>query len=154
MNKIFDLIATYFYIGKSPKAPGTVATMAAIPLWYALSHLTDVGYLTAVFLITFIGILAAQSYESRQQKHDSQVIVIDEVAGYLITMSLAPINWQTALLGFCLFRFFDITKPFPIGYLDRKIPGGVGVMADDIAAGIISSIILQLLIYFLPIYFN
>mgnify|MGYP001609036609 CR=1 FL=1 len=76
---------------------------------------------------------------------DSKEIVIDEVVGFLITMAWVPLTWQSAVIGFCLFRFFDIVKPPPIRQLDKKIPGGFGVMIDDIAAGIISSILMQLI---------
>ena len=77
--------------------------------------------------------------------HDSKEIVIDEVAGFLITMTWLPMTWQSVVIGFILFRFFDIVKPPPIRQLDKKIQGGVGVMIDDIAAGIISNFILQIL---------
>lgn len=145
-KKTLKLIATYFGVGLSPKAPGTVATLATIPLFLLLSQLPDVAYLGITLGICILGIFAAQAYEETSITHDSQEIVIDEVAGFLITMALVPVSWKNISMGFILFRLLDIFKPWPIGYLDKKIQGGVGVMADDIAAGLIASVIMQLLL--------
>lgn len=145
VNSLLLQIATFFSIGRFPKAPGTVATLATLPVWYLLAQTGPFIYMFVTFLIVLIGIWAAQAYEDQSSKHDSKEIVIDEVAGFLITMVWVPITWQSAVVGFILFRFFDIVKPPPIRQLDQKIPGGFGVMADDIAAGLISSVIMQLL---------
>ncbi len=97
-----------------------------------------------VTLLLFpLGVMAAQAYEAQSNSHDAKEIVIDEVVGFLITMTWLPMTWQSVVLGFLLFRFFDIVKPPPIRQLDRKVPGGLGVMIDDVAAGFISSLILQ-----------
>jgi len=138
------MFATFFYAGCSPKAPGTVGTLATIPLWYLLAQLSILPYMVIVFILSIVGILVAQAYEGMVQKHDSKEIVIDEVVGFLITMTWLPLTWQSVVFGFILFRFFDIVKPPPIRQLDKKIGGGVGVMVDDIAAGIICNIILQI----------
>lgn len=145
MNKLIELLATFFYTGKSPKAPGTVATLATIPLWYALAHLHAIWYMVVVLVISVGGMFIAQLYENKKGEHDSKEIVIDEVAGFLITMTWLPMTWQSLVLGFILFRIFDIVKPPPIRQLDEKVQGGVGVMIDDIAAGIASNFILQIL---------
>lgn len=147
-RKFFILIATFFNVGKFPKAPGTVGTLAAIPLWYAMTYVSTVFYMVATIGLTLLGVLAAQVYEAEVQKHDSREIVIDEVVGFLITMVMVPRSWFFLILGFALFRFFDILKPWPIRHLDKNVKGGVGVMVDDIAAGIISSLIIQILISF------
>jgi len=144
-NKLIKMFATFFYSGCFPKAPGTVGTLATIPLWYLLAHLSILPYMVVVFILSIFGILVAQAYEGVVQKHDSKEIVIDEVVGFLITMTWLPLTWQSAVFGFVLFRFFDILKPPPIRQLDQKIGGGVGVMVDDIAAGIICNIILQII---------
>ena len=107
-SKFLLLIATFFNIGKSPKAPGTVATLATIPLFILMSRLSDVTYLVSVFAIIILGIFAAQAYESVATEHDSKEIVIDEVAGFLITMALVPCTWKSIVLGFALFRLFFI----------------------------------------------
>jgi phosphatidylglycerophosphatase A len=98
-----------------------------------------------VLALIGLGIVAAQAYESQAGVHDSKEIVIDEVVGFLITMTWLPVTWQSALIGFIVFRFFDILKPPPIRQLDQKVQGGFGVMVDDIVAGIIGSIIMQIL---------
>ncbi len=145
LDKFLFNLATLFGVGKISKAPGTVATLATVPIWYALAQTGPLVYMVVVFLLFPIGIWAAQIYERQSDTHDAKEIVIDEVVGFLITMTWLPITWQSAALGFCLFRFFDIVKPPPIRQLDKKIPGGFGVMVDDVAAGIISSILMQLI---------
>jgi phosphatidylglycerophosphatase A len=145
LNSLLIQIATLFGVGKSPKAPGTVATLATIPLWYLLSQLGPIFYMAITLLLVFVGIIAAQAYEDHIGKHDSKEIVIDEVVGFLITMTWLPITWQSMVIGFAVFRFLDIVKPPPIRQLDRNVGGGFGVMVDDIVAGIIGSIIMQLL---------
>jgi phosphatidylglycerophosphatase A len=145
LNAILIQIATLFGIGKFPKAPGTVATLATVPLWYVMSFLSPMVYMLLVLGLIVLGIVAAQAYETHSGKHDSKEIVIDEVVGYLITMTWLPVTWQSAVIGFLVFRFFDIVKPPPIRQLDQKIQGGFGVMVDDIAAGIIGSILMQLM---------
>lgn len=142
-KKLLLLIATFFNIGKVSKAPGTVATLATIPLWWILAQTGPLIYMTLVVLMVPLGIVAAQAYEAQSAVHDSKEIVIDEVVGFLITMTWLPMTWQSLVLGFILFRFFDIVKPPPIRQLDKQVGGGVGVMADDVAAGLVSSIILQ-----------
>ncbi|MFZ4405215.1 MAG: phosphatidylglycerophosphatase A [Pseudobdellovibrionaceae bacterium] len=143
------LVATYLGIGYAKKAPGTVATFATIPLVILLSWAGPFLYMAAVLLLIPLAIIAAAAYEQDHlhadfgDGHDRSEIVIDEVVGFLITMVWLPMTWQSLLMGFLLFRFFDILKPFPIGYLDRKVPGGLGVVVDDIAAGIFASLILQ-----------
>ena len=144
-NTLIKMLATFFYSGCAPKAPGTFGTLAAIPLWYMLAQFSILPYMVVVFILAILGILVSQAYESVVQKHDSKEIVIDEVVGFLITMTWLPLTWQSAVFGFVLFRFFDILKPPPIRQLDQKIGGGVGVMVDDIAAGIICNIILQII---------
>lgn len=141
---LFNL-ATLFNIGKISKAPGTVATLATIPIWYLLAQAGPFIYMTVTFLLFPLGVWAAHIYEQKTGTHDSKEIVIDEVVGFLITMTWLPLTWQSAVIGFLIFRFFDIVKPPPIRQLDKKVPGGFGVMVDDVAAGIISSILMQLI---------
>jgi phosphatidylglycerophosphatase A len=145
VQKILRLIATFFNVGKIPFAPGTMGTIAAIPLWWALSQAGPIIYMVITFLLVPLGIVAAQAYVNHTQTHDCQEIVIDEVVGFLITMTWLPLTWQSLVIGFALFRFLDIVKPPPIRQLDQSIKGGFGVMMDDVAAGVIGSIIMQLI---------
>lgn len=145
LKNFTDCCATFFYVGKIPRAPGTFATLATIPLWYLMSSLNPIWYMAITFLIVIFGIFISEAYEKTQAVHDSREIVIDEVAGFLITMVWLPVTWQSVVFGFLLFRFFDIVKPPPIRQLDQKIMGGVGVMLDDVAAGIIANLILQII---------
>ena len=143
-QKLNTLFVTVFGVGFSPKAPGTFGTLATIPLWFLVSKFHIIFYMLFTFALVIAGIFASQYYETYTHKHDSKEIVIDEVAGFLITMMWLPITWQSVVIGFVLFRFFDIVKPGPIKMLDQKIKGGVGVMIDDVVAGIICNLILQI----------
>lgn len=145
LNAILRQVATLFGVGFAPKAPGTVATLATIPIWYALAQTGAVIYMIVTFLLFPLGILAAQAYENHVGRHDSKEIVIDEVVGFLITMTWLPLTWQSVALGFVVFRVLDIVKPPPIRQLDKRMPGGFGVMVDDVVAGIIGSIVMQLI---------
>jgi phosphatidylglycerophosphatase A len=143
--KIAEIISTWFWFGKIPWAPGTFGTLATVPFVYALSLSGPIFYMSVTLISVFIGIFAADMYESTLGKHDSSEIVIDEVVGLMIAMTWLPMTWQSLVLGFVLFRIFDILKPFPISWLDEKVKGGLGVMIDDVAAGVITNIILQVL---------
>ncbi|WP_413559779.1 phosphatidylglycerophosphatase A [Bdellovibrio sp. HCB209] len=145
MRKFLLKLATFFGVGLSPKAPGTVATVATIPLVLLLNWAGPIAYIAATIILLPLGILAAQAYEDTHGGHDHSQIVIDEVVGFLIAMIWLPMTWQAILIGFVLFRLLDITKPLFIGYLDKKIQGGLGVMIDDVAAGIVVSLIMQFL---------
>lgn len=134
-----------FGIGRFPKGPGTVGTLVTIPIVILLSKLGPLYYMGAVILLLPVGIAACEAYEQVKGGHDHKEIVIDEVLGFLITMVWLPMTWQAILIGFGLFRLLDITKPLFIGYLDKKIQGGLGVMIDDVAAGIIASLIMQVI---------
>lgn len=145
MRKFLIQLATLFGVGRFPKGPGTVATMVTIPLVILLWKLGPLVYMGAIVLLLPVGIIACEFYEQEKGGHDHKEIVIDEVLGFLITMVWLPLTWQAILIGFVLFRLLDITKPLFIGYLDKKIQGGLGVMVDDVAAGIIASLIMQVL---------
>ena len=129
--------------GLSPKAPGTAGTLVAVPLVLAIQNLPLMVYGLITLLVTVIGIWIC-SYTSRKLNvHDHPGIVIDEVAGLLITMFAVPSGWQWMLAGFVLFRFFDVLKPWPISWMDKNIEGGLGIMLDDVAAGLVSLALLQ-----------
>jgi phosphatidylglycerophosphatase A len=136
--------ATLFGVGKFPKAPGTWGTLATLPLAWILMQAGPLLYMTVVILLLPVAILSAELYEQFSGSHDSKEIVIDELIGFLITMTWLPMGWQSFIFGFLLFRLLDIWKPYPISYLDKKIQGGLGVVIDDVAAGIVANMILQL----------
>ena len=142
-------LAFGFGSGLAPVAPGTFGTITAIPVFLLLSNLSTVGYTVITLLFFLLGIwLCGQSAE-KLGVHDHGGIVWDEIVGLLITLFAVPVSWLWILLGFLLFRFFDIVKPWPIRWLDRQVSGGLGIMVDDVLAGVYAWIILQLLIRWL-----
>jgi phosphatidylglycerophosphatase A len=145
VEKTAALIATFLGVGKAPKAPGTFGTLATIPLALLLNWAGPFYMMGFVLLLLPAAVWAAGVHAKNLGKDDPGEIVIDEVWGFLITMTWLPMTWQAYLLGFLLFRLLDITKPLLIGYLDRNLSGGLGVMADDIAAGVFANLILQIL---------
>ncbi|MDZ4083475.1 MAG: phosphatidylglycerophosphatase A [Bdellovibrionales bacterium] len=143
--KLIEHFVTVGGLGRLPKAPGTFGTLAGIPLAYGLSLAGPIFYLAATIVILILAIFACEIHERQTAKHDAQHIVIDEVVGYLIAFAWLPLTWQSLLAAFVVFRFFDILKPYPISVLDARVKGGLGVMIDDVAAGLAANIILQAL---------
>lgn len=129
--------------GLSPKAPGTAGTVMSIPLFLLIQDLPLMAYALITLSITLLGIWICSYSAKKLGVHDHPAIVIDEVAGFLITMFAAPNGWQWLLAGFILFRFFDAVKPWPISWMDKNIGGGFGIMIDDVAAGLVSMALLQ-----------
>lgn len=144
------MFVTFFGLGLSPKAPGTVGTLGAVVLAFFFLQWSWLYQAILICVLAVAGIIACQKYEDTYEVHDAGEMVIDEVVGYLISIFWLPLTWQTLLLGFVIFRFLDITKPLVIGMADRKLKGGLGVMADDILAGIVTSIFLQFLLQDYP----
>jgi phosphatidylglycerophosphatase A len=132
------MIAFGFGSGLVPKAPGTAGTLLAVPLCIVLQNLSLMMYGIAIIIITVPGIYVCSYTIKKLGKHDHPAIVIDEIAGYLITMFAVPVGWEWLLAGFVLFRFFDVVKPWPISWLDKNVKGGLGVMVDDVLAGLVS----------------
>ncbi|MET0106781.1 MAG: phosphatidylglycerophosphatase A [Sedimenticola sp.] len=130
--------------GAAPKAPGTVGTLAAIPIYLGVRHLDSVSYLLLVALMFVIGIWLCGRTSSDLGVHDHGGIVWDEWVGFLLALWLIPPGWVWLLAGFMLFRLFDILKPWPIGWLDRRVSGGFGIMLDDLIAGLFALGVLQL----------
>jgi len=132
-----------FGSGLSPLAPGTAGTAAAIPLWWLLAPLPLWAYALVVLAMFLVGILLCQRTTDRLGSHDHSAIVWDEVVGYLLTMIAVPFSWTAAILGFFLFRLFDVWKPWPVRALDRRVQGGLGIMLDDVGAAIYAALALQ-----------
>ena len=129
------VIATFFGAGFVPRAPGTAGAAAAIPLALLLDRLGTPSYFLALCAIVCLGIWAADVYDEAWGTHDAQHIVVDEAAGTLLTLALVPRTPANLLLGFLLFRLFDIWKPWPVRWADRHVGGGFGSMFDDLLAG-------------------
>ncbi|MGW8287878.1 MAG: phosphatidylglycerophosphatase A family protein [Desulfobulbales bacterium] len=147
MYIIIMLIATGFYSGYLPKAPGTWGSLVGLLLVYLLNYFSLPVYLTVTVFLFMIGTFSAGEAEKILDNHDPGIVVIDEIVGMLIAMIAVPLSPLTMLLGFILFRVFDIVKPFPVNIFDQRFHGGLGIMLDDMMAGIYSLLSLQLLIY-------
>lgn len=144
----WHLLATGFGSGLSPIMPGTAGSLAAIPFWYLLALLPLDGYLIVLILGTIIGIYLCHVTSKDMGVHDHGSIVWDEFIGMWITLIAIPNhNWQWVLACFVVFRIFDIWKPQPIRWFDKHVHGGLGIMIDDIIAGIISAIVIYALGY-------
>jgi phosphatidylglycerophosphatase A len=129
------LLALGFGSGLAPFMPGTFGSIAALPIVYLVSFLPIVLYIIVAIVAAIVGIWLCGKTAEDMGVHDHSSIVWDEIAGMLVTFIGIAMSWQTAVVGFLLFRFFDIVKPWPISYLDRNLDGGLGIMLDDIVAG-------------------
>ncbi len=138
--------ATAGYVGLIPKAPGTCGSLLATIILFAVSRRTSYIpaelLLSGIGIVTVLGVLAADRVARDRGVDDPQMVVIDEVAGQLLTFLFIPLRWQTLLLGTILFRLFDIWKPFPLRRAE-SLPHGVGIMADDLLAGVYANLLLQ-----------
>lgn len=141
------LIAVGFGSGLAPKAPGTAGTVVAVPLYLLMQSLPLVSYLLITTCLFIAGIWICAYTAEKLGVHDHPSIVIDEIVGYLITMVAAPQGWLAVAIGFILFRLLDALKPWPISWFDRSVNGGLGIMLDDVVAGIIAMAIIQGLLY-------
>jgi phosphatidylglycerophosphatase A len=146
MKVFWRTVASFFGLGLFPFAPGTLTSLAIVLLYRFLM----VGWawpLLAVFLLLVVlGIPAASAYATELKATDPRRVVIDEAAGQLFVLILVPAGWTLLAAGFLLFRFFDIVKPFPIRKAE-SLPGGWGIMADDVAAALAAKVILHIFIY-------
>lgn len=131
-----------FGSGLSPVAPGTFGTLAAVPIVLVLQHFGFWVHLGFAIAAMAIGIYICGESARRMGVHDHPGIVWDEIAGYTVTMLAAPPHWVWLAVGFALFRFFDIVKPWPIREADHSLSGGLGIMLDDIIAGVFAAVIL------------
>ena len=137
------LLATGCYVGKIPVAPGTAGSLLGILGCLVLSKIQLSLAVPAAVIFIFLAIRIAADAEKILKETDPGCIVIDEIAGMMIVLLGLPFNWVTVAVGFIFFRILDILKPFPIRSLERRFSGGVGVVIDDVAAGIIANIALR-----------
>jgi phosphatidylglycerophosphatase A len=148
MKFIIKLFATGLGLGLMPFAPGTFGTLLGVGLYWLLWHLPIVHYI--IFVVVFIAFSSwvADKAQDLYGTQDPGQIVIDEVAGFLVTMIGHPWGWKAVVAGFILFRIFDILKPFPIRRIDRTIHSGFGVVLDDVVAGVYANVCLVLVMRF------
>ena len=147
MNKVAEIISTVFYVGRIPLAPGTICSFLAFLSWYYLRfYIEGVFILYGSLILFFIGVAVSTIYSESIKKEDPPEVVIDEWVGQWLAFTMLPVTFQTGLIGFIAFRFFDILKPGPVKKMER-LPNGLGVMADDVMAGIFAYFII--IIYYL-----
>jgi phosphatidylglycerophosphatase A len=142
-------LAFGFGSGLAPKAPGTFGTVMAIPFYFLLSQNSLLIYGLITLIAFLVGVYLCGKTADDLGVHDHPGIVWDEFVGFWITMFAAPAGWLWLLVGFLLFRLFDIWKPWPIKLLDQKVESGLGIMIDDVLAGVYALVLLQLLAYFI-----
>jgi phosphatidylglycerophosphatase A len=146
-RKLAHFLAFGFGAGRAPVAPGTFGTLVGIIVYLLLQPLSALVYVVTVLALFALGVWLCQVTEQDLKVHDHPGIVWDEIVGYLITMFMAPAGWAWIVIGFFLFRLFDIWKPFPIRQLEHRIQGGFGNMLDDALAGLYSLAALQGIVY-------
>ena len=133
--------------GLAPWAPGTAGTVVAIPIYLAIGAQPLAVYVLAVAFVVVAGVWACGRTARDLGVHDHPGIVLDEIAGFLVTMTALPFEWPWVVAGFVAFRLFDIAKPWPISLADRRIGGGLGIMLDDVIAGVLACAMLHAVLH-------
>lgn len=147
LSNPIHFLALGFGSGLAPKAPGTFGTLAAIPVFLLCLSFTPIYYAALVIIMSVAGFYICGKAAKDAGVHDHGAIVWDEIVGFMITMFMIPVSWQSIVVGFVLFRIFDIFKPWPISYLDKNCHGGFGIMIDDIVAGIAAWLCMLVIFY-------
>ena len=149
LKRVFDFLikvtSTVFFIGYLPLIPGTFGSLFGVGLFYLLNGATSVTYFSFILGIVTLGLITSGQTEKLLNKKDPGCIVIDEVVGMLIALSFIPYDFRVVFLAFLIFRILDTLKPFPAGKL-QHLRGSVGVLADDLIAGIYTNIVLQVIL--------
>ncbi len=143
------LLAFGFGVGRSPLAPGTFGSLLALPVYLAVQALPPWAYGVLLAALFLAGVWLCGRTERDLGVHDHPGIVWDEIVGQLVALFAAPAGWTWIALAFGFFRLFDIWKPFPIDWLNRRVGGGLGIMLDDVAAGLAAAACLQSLAWIL-----
>jgi phosphatidylglycerophosphatase A len=146
-EKAVVFLATGFYVGNIPLAPGTFGSLIGLPLCFLLAGIQLPPAIILAVLFIGLAVWVSNAAEKILKKKDPGCIVIDEVCGMVVTLIGLPFNLTTVVIGFIIFRILDILKPFPIGTLDKRLSGGIGIVADDVVAGIFANIFLSILLY-------
>ncbi len=146
LNDPIVFVCTFGGSGLLKPAPGTWGTLAALPFaWIAATQLGQEVLILLALAYLVLGLWAAHAYEEKFQTHDAGEIVIDEAAGVTLALAFVPPSLLTFALGFALFRLFDIIKPWPVGLADKQVAGAIGVMLDDILAGLMAAAVLAII---------
>jgi phosphatidylglycerophosphatase A len=148
-DKTAVFLATGFYVGRIPLAPGTFGSLLGLPLCFLLAATPLPAALAAVLLILVLATWIAGAAERISGSRDPGCIVIDEIAGMVVALIGLPFHPTTVVAGFILFRVLDILKPFPIRMIDKRLPGGLGIVADDVVAGLFANVLLRILLFIL-----
>lgn len=149
LDRVVLFLAQGLGAGRSQYAPGTIGTLISLPLVWLLSSVGRPVVVSFVIVFGLFSVLVAGRASRYLDREDDPSIVIDEIAGFLVAMALVPLTLWTLLAGFVIFRLLDIFKPPPIGLLERRIRGGAGIVADDVVAGIMTNIVLQVGVWWL-----
>lgn len=149
MDKLIMALATGFYTGYLPKAPGTWGTLVAFPIHFLITRLAPSHYSLALAIIFVIAVVTAGGAEKIVDSGDPGLVVIDEIIGMLIGLIGLPLQPAPLIIAFFVFRFFDILKPFPVRWVDSRLHGGMGIVLDDVLAGIYTLFVMHILCYFL-----
>lgn len=144
------MLAEGVYLGRSRAMPGTLGTLWGIPLAWAASFLGIAGQAAFTVAVCVAAIIISGAAARALGEKDPKQIVIDEAAGFLVAVFLLPFTAFNLILAFILFRIFDIVKPWPVRLIDKKIEGGVGIVLDDVAAGVLANICAQAVIRIMP----
>jgi phosphatidylglycerophosphatase A len=148
-QRLARLVATGLGSGYSPFAPGTAGSLVGLALYWPLARLEPAWLVAAIVVLFFVGVAAATSVARQEGLHDPGIVVVDEVIGMWISLAFLPLTPITALAGFLLFRVMDIVKPPPARGFER-FPGGWGIMADDVMAGVYANLVLRLALWAVP----
>lgn len=142
-NLIIKVLAFGFWFGRAPIAPGTIGTLPGLLLVWILWHTNSLTYCIVLIISFVIAIYVSGKHSKISGIEDDPQIVIDEIVGIMAALIFIDPSLFNLIAGFLIFRIIDILKPFPISIIDRKIKGGIGIVADDIAAGIVTNVIIQ-----------
>jgi phosphatidylglycerophosphatase A len=151
MKNPVHFLALGFGSGLIPLMPGTFGSLAAVPLLIAMSYVNLYVFVGVTIISFLVGIYLCGKTANDMRMHDHGSIVWDEIAGMMVCFIAVPISPLTLIVGFVLFRFFDILKPWPIRVFDKKVHGGFGIMIDDIVAGVMACLCLHAIVYFTPV---
>lgn len=150
-RRLASCIATVFWVGRFPLAPGTIGSLAALPvIWFLHAGLGALGVLGFAMIVLAAGVWAAQVHAEATGRVDPGEIVIDEVAGQAIAIAFLPIGIIEYSMAFILFRVFDIVKVWPARWVDQRVSGGVGIMLDDVIAGLYAGLASLALLKVIP----